>query len=578
MSIWKKRNSSIKTLDEFVEKSVNMPLSKFLNPTPDPYIKDLAEAVAFVKESIAKGNKVSVVADYDADGVMGAAILKMVIEEYTGNVPYVRIPKRRAEGYGLSMNIVDEIDSGLVITVDNGIAAVDQVAKAKAKGLDVVVLDHHGIREDGLIPKADVVVDPSAIPGSAFNDYCGAALAYRFAKELIPNSKNLDKMLVFASIATVADVMELVGDNRNIVRRGLELVNQRKVTQGFNTLLNVLNVNYANEETYGFKIGPVINASGRLFDDGPDDVLRLITNDCNVFDDDQMAANEELAKVLEKRNTMRQDMVKNHMAIAHQIIEEQNLTDNAIMMVYSPDFDEGIVGIVAGNLTEEYHRPAIAFTDGKKAGVMKGSARNYGDTHMKEMCDYAKELFLSSVNDKGEISYAYGGHKGAAGMSVPKENLDALRNKMNEYLKNTGFDYEAESDTTYYDLELPEIKVTETIKRLNELAPFGQGNPRPIFKIEGYSLAPKGADFVKVMGKDKNHLKFFGKYTDAVGFDMVKAYEEAGRPKTMNVLGNLSQNFYQGKFYNQIEVLEFEPITVETKTKTMKTLEDLLIF
>lgn len=568
----KQRNASITTFEQLIEANTGMPASDFLNPKPDPYIKDLSLAVAFTKEKIAQGMPVSIIGDYDCDGDMGTGILEMTIEEYSGKKPYVRIPKRRAEGYGLNASIIDEIDEGLVITVDNGISAVDAVKKAKEKGLDVIILDHHEKREDGIIPPADVVVDPSAIPGSEFTHYCGAALAYRFAKELIPNSKKLDHMLVMASIATVADVMELHGDNRLIVQQGLKLINKRKVMQGLNILLNELNLNYIDEDTYGFGIGPVCNASGRLYDDGPMDVVELFTADCDVFDDEETERLTELAKLLIKRNEKRREVVKASMILTNNIIKEENLENDAVMVVYHPDFDEGIIGIIAGQLAEDYRRPAIAFTNSKTDGVLKGSGRNYGDVNLKAMLDYATELFVG-----------YGGHKGAAGMSIKAENVEALKKKATQYLKETGFSYEDDLDVTYYDLEISETKVPETIQLMKKYAPFGQGNARPVFKINNYSLSPKGRDFFKIMGKDKNHIRFFGRYTDAVGFDLVKPYEDAGKPKVMNVVGNLSQNFFNGRFTDQIEILEFEAANkktqkTENENSVLNELETLLVF
>lgn len=574
MKNWKQKNPAIRSLEKLIEENTGMPISEFLNPKPDPYIKNLSLAVGFVREKILSGTPIKVVSDYDCDGAMSTAILDMGLKEYilslgmkeyldAGKFSY-RIPKRRAEGYGLNTKIIDEIDEGLIITVDNGISAVEAIQKAKDKGLSVVILDHHEKRADGIIPNADVVVDPSAISGSEFTHYCGAAIAYRFIKELNPNSKILDKLLVFASIATVSDVMELVGDNRLIVQKGLELINKRKVTQGLNTLLDELKLTYIDEETYGFSIGPVVNASGRLYDDGPNDVVALFTNDCNIFNDAQMEENFALAKLLIKRNEERQDLVKKSMAASDRIIKENKMEDDSVMVVYDSSFDEGIIGIIAGKLAEQYKRAAIVFTDGKAKGIYKGSGRNYGDIHLKEMLDYSTNLFVG-----------YGGHKGAAGMSIPGINVNLLRERSAEYLVNVGWVYDPNS---YYDLEITEAQIPMVIKELKKYAPFGQGNPRPIIKIVGYSLSPKGSDFFKVMGKDKNHLKLFGKYADAIGFSMVKAYEEAGHPKTMDIIANLSQNYFNGKFTDQVDIIEFESKEVKPANEVVDNLKALLTF
>ena len=265
---WKSNNYN--NVRQIVEAHTHMSAEEFLYPQKDPYLHGLKEAVQFVKLKLRHKVPVHIVGDYDVDGEMSTAILELALETFGGYPVHVRLPRRFSEGYGLSMKIIDEISDGLIITVDNGIAALEQVKAAKAKGLSVVVIDHHlPVRnpdtEEIILPEADYVIDPKAIEGSMFSEYCGAGLAYRFAKALLTEEHPImNNLLVFASIATVTDMVPLIGDNRTIVKEGLKHINQRDVTFGLQILLDRLKLNHVTEEDYGFLIGPVMNASGRM--------------------------------------------------------------------------------------------------------------------------------------------------------------------------------------------------------------------------------------------------------------------------------------------------------------------------
>ena len=279
---WKSNNYN--NVRQIVEAHTHMSAEEFLYPQKDPYLHGLKEAVQFVKLKLRHKVPVHIVGDYDVDGEMSTAILELALETFGGYPVHVRLPRRFSEGYGLSMKIIDEISDGLIITVDNGIAALEQVKAAKAKGLSVVVIDHHlPVRnpdtEEIILPEADYVIDPKAIEGSMFSEYCGAGLAYRFAKALLTEEHPImNNLLVFASIATVTDMVPLIGDNRTIVKEGLKHINQRDVTFGLQILLDRLKLNHVTEEDYGFLIGPVMNASGRMLDDGPIDVVNMVTS------------------------------------------------------------------------------------------------------------------------------------------------------------------------------------------------------------------------------------------------------------------------------------------------------------
>lgn len=567
---WLMKNEELHSIEDVVTNNTGLSVSELLNPKRDPFIENLDEAVVYVKKCIAAGLNIHIVGDYDCDGVMSTTGLYLGLKE-AGVEASVRFPRRFSEGYGLSMKIIDEIDDGLIITVDNGIAAIDQVAAAKAKGLKVVVIDHHLRRDDNALPEADVIVDPNALDGSEFNYYCGAGLVYRFVKKLVPDSPLIVPILAMASIATVADVMELVGDNRNIVIDGLKAINERKVTAGMNALLDELGISHVTEGDYGFKLGPVVNASGRLKDDGPQEVFNLLkitspAGGLNYFA--ELDALVLQAKDLIRTNGKRQDMVREAMNKVYEMIEKNQLQDKKPIILYHPDFSEGIVGILAGRIAEEYQTPSIVFTDSHTEGILKGSGRTSGDIHLKNLLDEISDVFVG-----------YGGHAGAAGVSVKADRLDELKTRLSKKLAGVIKDLpEVDKDTIYYDLEINVSDVPAMINKLNRFAPYGQGNPQILFKVNGFELFPRGNEFYKLMGNLKNHIKFYGKDVSAVGFDMTTRYKDEGEPKQMDFVGYLSQNWFMGKSTDQIEVVDFIKKDTQEKTELFQDLESLLVF
>lgn len=566
---WQKKKYELHTIEEVVTANTGLSADKLLNPKKDPYIKNLKEAADMTRECIRKNVKIHIVGDYDCDGVMSTTELYLGLKE-AGADPSVRFPRRFSEGYGLSMKIIDEIDDGLIITIDNGIAAVEQVAAAKAKGIQVIILDHHLRRDDNRLPDADIIVDPNAIDGSEYKYYCAAGLAYRFVKELVPQSRLLDPILAMAGIATVADVMELVGDNRNLVKESFRLIDNRQVTLGMRVLLDELQIEHVNEGDYGFKLGPIVNASGRLKDDGPLEVFELLKTDYDDIPDFQIDYDglKEKAVELVKTNRARQEMVKTAMYKVYKMIDEYGLASRKPIVLYDPDFSEGIVGILAGRVAEEFQTPCIVFTDSRNKGILKGSGRTYGNIHLKDSLDRISDVFAG-----------YGGHAGAAGVSVEAKRYHEMIKRWSSTLKK-----ELQSavpddpDLFMYDLEGDVQDIKTFLSELDRFAPYGQGNPQISFKITGFECMPRGKDFFRLMGPDKNHIRFYGNGLSAVGFDMAKRYEEDGSPKKMDMIGYLSRNWYMNKSEDQIEIIDYKGMSSQEKTDLFSSLESLLIF
>lgn len=558
-----KRKQEFKNIVEVIEYNTGLTIDELMKPKRFPYIKNLDEAVALTKECIQKGMKITIIGDYDCDGDTSSSILQLGLWEYTGIKPVVRLPRRFSEGYGLSMKMVDEIDEGLIITVDNGIAAVEPIKAAKEKGLTVIILDHHVIRDDGLLPEADVIVDPHAIEGSEYNEYCGAGLAYRFIMALNPDTKLQKELVALAGVGTVADVMKLVGDNRNLVTESLEAMANRNVTFGTKMLLDAIGFeNYITESDYGFKIGPCFNASGRLKDNGAEKVVDLITMNPS-FEEQFFLEPEARAKAQElvALNEERKKLVFDTMIEVYADLEGKEKI--APLVYYREGLHEGIVGIIAGRLAEDYHMPALVFTDSKEEGIVKGSGRSYGGINLKEMLDATSEVFTK-----------YGGHAGAAGMSLPKENLDTLQRNLTKLLSNV--EMEA-PDTLYYDLVISEEEVPVYAEELRKYAPYGEGCPTIKFLIKDFNATPKGSGHYDIMGDFKNHVKIFGENISVLGFDMVNRYRDDGFPMHMDIIGQLSILHMMGKTIYTVEILDYKKHDVK-KTEVFNNLSSLLNF
>ncbi|HIZ44165.1 MAG TPA: DHH family phosphoesterase [Firmicutes bacterium] len=538
------------SLEEIISKNAGQSVEELLHPERSPYISGLENAASLIRLHKEKGSEVTVIGDYDADGVLASAIMKMGLERFFGHPVRVRLPKRFSEGYGMNMAMVDEIRSGLVITVDNGIAAAEEVKRAKEKGLDVIVTDHHLPPANGILPDADVIVDPKATGRCGFDGYCGAGIAYRLVGCLVDDPQLLEKLVVFAGIATVADVVELHSDNRNLVNDSCRLLNARHATKGLNILTAYLGIEEVTESDYGFKIGPVINASGRLEDDGPSEVLELLTYDEVFFSPDMDREMCALADKLIKRNEERKEMVTSSLGRIHV-----NPTESPIVV-----FDElcsaGIIGIVAGKIAEQYNKPALVFCG--TGDTVKGSGRSPGTINLKSMLDAASDLFIR-----------YGGHAGAAGMTTYKKNLDSIQKQCANYLADKGLT--GGTAHLYYDKEIRETDIPMILEELQQFRPFGQGNPQPVFKVGTFVLTERSGKYGRYMGSDNQHIKLFGEECDVVGFDMAAKWHG---DRVIGVYGTLSYNVFNGFKRPQIEMTDITTYKKEDSSlkKVLSTL------
>ncbi len=528
------RNIQVKSLDDVNEW--------FTKSYKDGYVLDtIKEAVRTALEF--KDKTVTIVGDYDADGVTSTSILTLALR-WCGfkNVKY-RIPKRFSEGFGINSTIIDEISEGLVITCDNGVAQVEAIKAAKDKDLTVVILDHHEpavIDGKVVLPPADVIVDANAGTKADYCGYCGAGVCLKFAREMFSQTGMSEKLylrlLGLAAIGTVADVMELREENYVFVRNGLKyLLNEGLNTLGTNALVKATGCGKTlTAHDIGFKIGPVINASSRMNDDGAKKVVELLT-----YEGKDMAQAISAAEKLCALNDVRKGAKREGLEKAHRIIEEDCMYGDIPLIINVPDVQEGIIGILAGSLCEEYGVPTIVVTE-TEPGVLKGSARSCGNCNIKEELDKISELMIR-----------YGGHAGAAGLSLKTENLDEFRSQLNNNIAETGFEMEL-SDDSYYDIEIEACQIPEMIEALKKYEPFGEGNAPIVFKVNGFDVIPRGSSYKSFCG-DGSIVRLYGKDATAIGFNMAEKLSGYEKPKKADFLGVLSENYFNGSISNQIE-------------------------
>lgn len=564
MNMHWKQKGNFSTIEQVLESNTGQSIEKILNPDHDLPIARLRECAQAILDAIDKKSQIVIFGDYDCDGITSTAILAHTLRRF-GAAPIVRLPKRFSEGYGLSETAIQDIREGLLITVDNGVSAVEPISILRDRGVDVIVIDHHLPREDGLLPNANILLDPWVTQPNGYTNWCGAGLAYRVACEMnalrpVLSEGFLKALLSMAAIGTVADVCPLLDENRYIVKEGIRAIRQKYAPIGFLHLIESYNIQDFSVTDIGFKIGPTINAPGRLFDDGAMQALKLIYNP-----DGYSRSNvEELIRI----NDNRKQMVSRAMDAARFAVTTEDLHLQKVIVLYPKGendyvYPEGIAGIIAGRIAEEYHLPTIVLTRGEDPDVLKGSARSYGGIHIKEALDAVNYRILR-----------YGGHAGAAGLSVKISEVEAFIKELNEEIERRPA---AEPpDTLYYDLEIASSELHEFCKKLSHYEPFGEGIPSPVVYVKNFVLSPRYGNTAQFMGK--NDVKLYGKDCSAVYFDGADKFKSLGCPKKVDIVGTVSVNRFKGREEIQIEVLDVrESEEKSEKTELFQTLMSKLV-
>lgn len=556
----------IRNRDVIGEEAVDHYLNGTISDLYDGMLmKDMDKAIDILKEKILEDKKIRVIGDYDIDGVNATYILLEGLERLGADVDS-DIPDRISDGYGLNRHLVErayEAGVDTLITCDNGIAAADEIAYGKEMGMTVIVTDHHEVpfdEHDGekryRIPPADAVIDPKQ-PDCLypFKGLCGAAVAYKLMEALWESmgndSADLDDLIENVAIATIGDVMDLEDENRIFVKEGLQMLRRTK-NPGLKALIECTGIdkNSLNSYHIGFVLGPCINASGRL--DTAKRALELLRAGTQKEAD-------ILAGDLKALNDSRKDMTEEAVKQAEEQVETTTISKDKVLVVYLPDCHESLAGIVAGRIRENYYKPVFVLTDAEEG--VKGSGRSIDGYHMYEELNKCKELLTK-----------FGGHRLAAGLSLPKENVGKFREMLN---KNCTLTEEEMKEKVTIDMEMPFGCVTEgLVKELELLEPFGKGNTKPVFAARDVTLLG-----TRILGKNRNVLKlqvqdvngcrieamlfhhvddFLGKLEEQYGKTEVEALlKGCGRQIRISMTYYPDINEYMGKKTPQIVVTHY---------------------
>jgi single-stranded-DNA-specific exonuclease len=507
--------------------------AKFLQPDfadlHNPHhLQSIDKATKRVHQAIKQDEKILVFGDYDADGVTATAVLVKALLELGAYCDYY-IPNRFTEGYGpneAAFRHAYEQGYQLIITVDNGIAAIEEAEIAKELGMDLIITDHHEIQDQ--LPDCYAIIHPKCSPNYPFHELAGVGVAFKFAQSLLGYFPY--QFLDYVAIGTIADLVPLIDENRILAYHGLRALTHTKHI-GLKALKQVSKVEgTVTEEDVGFLIGPRLNAVGRL--QSADMAVDLLLTE----DPDDA---REIAHTIEALNEERQLLVQQIVTEAEQMLAGQE--DQDVIIVAKEGWNEGVLGIVASKLVRKMDRPAIVLTLKVEEGIAKGSARSISAFNLFENCMQVRHLFNT-----------FGGHSQAAGMTLPIEQIGSLQQALNkqisEELQPDDFKQEIQISQT---ISLSEITI-ELIEDIQRLAPFGMHNPKPLFHIRETPIQPKQ------IGSMKNHLKLQFKnektMLDGIGFGIGELFHYLTPQTIVHVVGELSINEWNGHRKPQIMI------------------------
>lgn len=506
---------------------------------PASLMKGIPEAVELLRKKLADQASIRIIGDYDIDGVCSTYILLRGFRA-AGAIVDTDIPDRKKDGYGLNKELVKRAyDAGVdtIVTCDNGIAAVKEIAYAEELGMTVIVTDHHEVQEE--LPPAQVIVNPRQEDCPyPFKKLCGAAVAWKLVGELwkqmgLPMGDLYEDLLMFAGFATVGDVMDLTGENRILVREGLK----RLRTTSHPGMSALIEANELARDTLsafhiGFVLGPCINASGRL---------STAKRALELLDTEEQDLALERAAELKHLNDERKELTEQGLAQAVDLIEHSNLMEDRVLVVYLPDCHESLAGIIAGRIRERYYRPVFVLTRAEDG--VKGSGRSIETYSMFEEMSKCKELYTK-----------YGGHPMAAGVSMPEEHVELFRKRLNELCTLTEQDL---TEVIHIDMALPFSYVSERLtEELSLLEPFGKGNTKPVFAARNVRVLES-----RVLGKNQNVLQMklmdeSGTALEGIYFHncMQEVLRDLQDKKTIHILYYPEINEFRGRRSLQLRV------------------------
>ena len=533
--------------EKAIEKYLHGSRKDFYSPW---LLKDMEKTVAILQEKIENRNRIRIIGDYDIDGVMSTYILLESLRGLGCDVDMM-IPNRITDGYGINEHLIEQAwqeGRDTIITCDNGIAAVTQIRKAKDLGMTVIVTDHHEVPFEDLeggrkeiLPPADAIVNPKQKACSyPFAGLCGAVVAMKVMEALYekmaPEVDLVDKMLPFAGIATIGDVMDLQDENRILVKEGLQRLHHT-TNLGLQELIRVNNLEPENISPYhiGFILGPCLNASGRL--DTAKRALQLL-----LADSREEAA--VLAGDLKNLNESRKEMTAQGLEKAIEQVESTSMMEDTVLVVFLPECHESLAGIIAGRLRERYHKPSFVLTRGEEG--VKGSGRSIESYSMYEKLCECKEYLTK-----------FGGHPMAAGLSLEEENVERFRRKLNE---QSGLTEEDLVEKVTIDVPMPIHYIRkDLVQELSLLEPFGKGNEKPLFAQKNLWISQ-----MRVFGKNRNVVKM--RLTDENGYPMDGVYfgngdefaEEGRGKRKISIVYYPDINMYQGRESLQVIIRHYQ--------------------
>lgn len=533
--------------EKAIEKYLHGSRKDFYSPW---LLKDMEKAVAILQEKIENRNRIRIIGDYDIDGVMSTYILLESLRGLGCDVDMM-IPNRITDGYGINEHLIEQAwqeGRDTIITCDNGIAAVTQIRKAKDLGMTVIVTDHHEVpfedlegKRKEILPPADAIVNPKQKACSyPFAGLCGAVVAMKVMEALYekmaPEVDLVDKMLPFAGIATIGDVMDLQDENRILVKEGLQRLHHT-TNLGLQELIRVNNLEPENISPYhiGFILGPCLNASGRL--DTAKRALQLL-----LADSREEAA--VLAGDLKNLNESRKEMTAQGLEKAIEQVESTSMMEDTVLVVFLPECHESLAGIIAGRLRERYHKPSFVLTRGEEG--VKGSGRSIESYSMYEKLCECKEYLTK-----------FGGHPMAAGLSLEEENVERFRRKLNE---QSGLTEEDLVEKVTIDVPMPIHYIRkDLVQELSLLEPFGKGNEKPLFAQKNLWISQ-----MRVFGKNRNVVKM--RLTDENGYPMDGVYfgngdefaEEGRGKRKISIVYYPDINMYQGRESLQVIIRHYQ--------------------
>lgn len=581
------RNRNL-TEEEQIRKFLYGTLEECYSPR---LLKDMDKAVKVIRRAIEEKKKIRVIGDYDVDGICSAYLLTRGLR-FLGAEADTAIPHRIHDGYGLNDHLIElarEDRIGLIVTCDNGIAAAKQIELAVSYGMAVVVTDHHevpyvletgtnGEARQEILPPASAVVDPKrADCPYPFKGICGAVVAYKLMEALLDEgdsedakklaaektvvekraktetetakSELMEELLEFAALATVCDVMELVDENRILVKEGLKRLRTSR-NAGLMALMEVNGLEPAKLSAYhlGFVIGPCLNATGRL-----DTAKRAL----ELLESGTKAEAMNAARELKEMNDSRKNLTQLGVEQAEDYIAEHHMEKDKVYVIYLPKVHESLAGIIAGRVRERYNRPTFVLTKGEDG--VKGSGRSIESYHMYDAMTQVKELFTK-----------YGGHKLAAGLSMAEEDIESLRGRLNEKCTLQDDDF---IPRVHIDVPMPLVYANENLaKELELLEPFGVGNPKPLFAqknlrfIAGVRMGggnsarfrvrtPEGT--VEQMVLFRNLEEFENCLMEKYGEDSVSRLYAGEGDFEMSAVYQLGLNTYRGRTEKQLIIQNY---------------------